>query len=104
MTMDRQCVQCGATLPASSRPWRRFCSTRCRVRHWNVENQPRETLPTSPRLHWHVDPNHLLWGDVRLGYWRSQGCPPECSRPLGPAGWSTGVPEGEEGLLPLRTR
>ena len=58
-------------------------------------------------LHWHVKGYAVLEGNGIYPpkvYWRGDGCPPECCQPLAPGEWSTGVPEGREGLPPQRPR
>jgi hypothetical protein len=45
----------------------------------------------------------MLEGDVRAGYWRGDGCPPE-SAGITPPAWSVGVPRGREGLQPIPPR
>lgn len=104
-TSVRRCAECETQLSAQSRSWRRFCSSRCRMRNWDAHNRPRfDAVVRKVRLHWHVGRpgGRLLWGNFDAGYWRGDGCPEECARSIDPGGWSTGVPEGREGLPPQR--
>jgi hypothetical protein len=55
------------------------------------------------RLHRHVADYSVLMGDYHEG-WRGDGCPPECDETIEPPAWSTGVPDGREGILPSRPR
>ena len=99
----RRCEECDRPLPSSSRPDRRFCSARCRHRNWDGANRPTtsRSVPLD-RVHWH-GPGRLV-GHITQGYWRGQGCPPECPSPPVPPAWSTGIPEGREGLPPIEPR
>ena len=99
----RLCMQCDRPLPESARPERRYCSTRCRQRHWDAINRPEEAPAVHPRLHWHVDRVSILTGYATEGYWRGEGCPPECPGIEPPGGW-VGVPVGREGFLPPARR
>lgn len=108
---ERRCETCGNALPASARAWRRFCSTRCRVNAWHAANRPPERPEDRWRetpLHWHFDGAvRILVGNGLAApkvYWRGEGCPPGCYTPLGPGDWSTGIPEGREGMPPERPR
>jgi hypothetical protein len=77
-----------------------YCSARCRYQSWDARNRPEPVADVRVRLHWHMGRYTLLAGDYRAGYWRGDGCPPEC-RGI-EDGWSTGVPEGREGIPPAR--
>jgi hypothetical protein len=99
----RKCLQCGVRLPAKARRTRVYCSSRCRQLRWESANRPAEETAVLIRLHWHaIGPQHWLYRDRRAGYWRGEGCPPECDRVPLPPDWSTGIPEGREGLAPVR--
>jgi hypothetical protein len=109
----RSCAQCGRPLPASARSWRKFCSSRCRVKSWDAANpgadQPGNIWLDVP-LHWHhgergVDGQFhdypMLAGDGLtrpVAYWRGLGCPPTCPRMPEPPGFSIGIRPGQEGL------
>lgn len=88
----RACASCERPLPPTSRPERRYCSTRCRQRAWDVANpapgpDPAEWWRTSGvyigvRMHWHVDRGRIAVGDgihPAVGYWYGpEPCPAEC--------------------------
>jgi hypothetical protein len=82
--MERRCAQCGAPLPAGSRAIRRFCSTRCRVQHWDRAN-PRAPDPLDDYFGHLFDrslPKHYH-GPLLVGHrdnvpWFGEKCPPEC--------------------------
>lgn len=102
---SRSCAECDGPLPADSRGYRRFCSTACRVRHWDLANrQTDEGWPLQfVALHWHAADvgSLLLYGYVANGYWRGpEGCPPNCPGLQPPYTKSYPVPEGREGLPP----
>ena len=87
-----------------SRPSRQYCSSQCRYKAWDAANRfdVAEYVPVP--LHWHLGPPSRLHGDKSAGYWREDGCPPECDERDGvePPARSFGVPEGKEGLAPNR--
>lgn len=107
----RRCEECERPLPASARPNRRFCSSRCRYRSWDDANRFDEPHEAPYPLHWHwghVSPTTgefsgvtILTGYQTAGYWREDGCPPGCPG-VDPRGWSIGIPHGKEGLSPDR--
>jgi hypothetical protein len=96
----RRCEQCQRALPASARSGRRFCSASCRYKAWDAANRYEAAEEVPVRLHWHVDSRTILRGDFHAGYWRGEGCPPECG--IEAPGYSVGVLEGREGIPPWR--
>jgi hypothetical protein len=106
-TTPKRCAQCDRALPATSRSWRKFCSTSCRARAWREANPALVTGAGTwdlVQLHWHLGPWPLLAGNFRAGYWRGpEGCPPTCPGLTPPYTSSQPVPEGREGLPPMDT-
>ena len=99
----RRCLYCNRELLADSRTVRKFCSSACRYRHWNAANPPAWYKEVPVRLHWHFGGSSFLAGDYHAGYWRGpEGCPPECPGIKPPNTHSEPVPEGREGISPIR--
>jgi hypothetical protein len=92
----RVCAFCGVPLPEAASSWRKYCSSRCRGQAWDRDNPPARTEShpnVGKRLHWHIDPQRMVRGDVSAGPWFGPGCPPECPGLDDPRGWSGGIPE-----------
>ena len=88
-TKERACRSCSAPLPAGSRSYRQFCSSRCRSRAWDAANRRDEETPnplygrSGPRKHYHCAPWRILVGHRDNEPWFGKACPPECPG-LGP--------------------
>jgi hypothetical protein len=84
---ERRCLHCDQPLPAGSRRTRVFCSTSCRVRHWDALNRPYAADDRLSRLYGSSNPKHyhLRADGVRflVGHRDNEpcfgtACPPEC--------------------------
>ena len=83
----RRCARCQSPLPAGARSTRVFCSTRCRVRHWDEHNRPQADDPYWEQLHARTNPKHyhlqrgvisFLVGHRDNDPWFGTSCPPQC--------------------------
>lgn len=92
MTTERRCLHCNTRLPRGSRSDRRYCSTSCRVRAWDLRNPPPAPDPVVLALWGKANPKHYhlrdgiirtLVGHVSNVPWFGESCPPECPG-LGP--------------------
>ena len=92
----RRCQECGDPLPSTVTAARKFCSRQCNYRSWYRRTQRVEPPVQLVRLHWH---ELTMKGYKVAGYWRGEGCPEECPG-AEPGTWTTGIPVGNEGLLP----
>ena len=82
----RRCAQCQTPLPAGARSTRVFCSTSCRVRHWDALNRPQADDPYLTQLYSRRLPKHYhtgVRGHHLVGHrdnepWFGSACPPQC--------------------------
>ena len=92
MTTERRCLHCDTPLAPGSRSDRRYCSSPCRVRAWDLRNPPPAPDPFVQALWAKSNPKHyhlrdgiirILVGHISNVPWFGNACPPECPG-LGP--------------------